>query len=141
MGLAQVLIETTSGQNTHYLPGLAQYNGSAWNYYLPDRLSSVRQRADPTGAVLLAQSYDPFGNVLQQTGSVQSIFGYTGEQSDPTGLVFLRARYYNPYLNLSHRLAITGGDSAVIQPGIPQRRLHALMAQNRCTVRISVPAL
>ena len=95
-GLAQVLIETTSGQSTHYLPGLAQYNGSAWNYYLPDRLGSVRQLTDPAGAVLLAQSYDPFGNVLQQTGSGQSIFGYTGEQTDPTGLVFLRARYYNP---------------------------------------------
>jgi len=95
-GLAQVLIETTSGQNTHYLPGLAQYNGSAWNYYLPDRLGSVRQVVDPTGTVLLAQSFDPFGNVLQQTGSGQSAFGYTGEQTDPTGLVFLRARYYNP---------------------------------------------
>jgi YD repeat-containing protein len=68
-GLAQVLIETTSGQNTHYLPGLAQYNGSAWNYSLPDRLGSVRQMVDPSAAVLLARSYDPFGNVLEQVAA------------------------------------------------------------------------
>ena len=97
-GLAQVLIETTSGQSTHYLPGLAQYGGNAWNYYLPDRLGSVRQLTDPSGAVMLARSYDPFGNGLEQTGGGQSVFGYTGEQTDPTGLVFLRARYYNPAL-------------------------------------------
>ncbi len=98
-GLAQVLIETTSGQSTHYLPGLAQYGGNAWSYYLPDRLGSVRQLADPSGAVMLARSYDPFGNVLEQVGGGQSAFGYTGEQTDPTGLVYLRARYYSPYLN------------------------------------------
>jgi len=93
------LIETTSGQSTHYLPGLAQYGGNAWNYYLPDRLGSVRQLTDPSGAVMLARSYDPFGNGLEQVGGGQSVFGYTGEQTDPTGLVFLRARYYSPYLN------------------------------------------
>ncbi|MCK6629792.1 MAG: RHS repeat-associated core domain-containing protein [Anaerolineae bacterium] len=98
-GLAQVLIETTSGQSTHYLPGLAQYGGNAWSYYLPDRLGSVRQLTDPSGAVMLARSYDPFGNGLEQVGGGQSVFGYTGEQTDPTGLVFLRARYYSPYLN------------------------------------------
>lgn len=95
-GLAQVLIETTSGQSTHYLPGLAQYGGNAWSYYLPDRLGSVRQIVDPSSAVTLARIYDPFGNGLEQVGGGQSAFGYTGEQMDPTGLVFLRARYYNP---------------------------------------------
>jgi RHS repeat-associated protein len=95
VSLAQVLIETTSGQSTHYLPGLAEYD-TAWAYYLPDRLGNLRQLANNTGQVNLAQSYDPFGNVLEQTGSGQSIFGYTGEQTDLTGLVYLRARYYNP---------------------------------------------
>jgi RHS repeat-associated protein len=63
---------------------------------LSDHLGSVRQVVDPTTAVALAQSFDPFGQVLEQAGSAQSIFGYTGEQTDPTRLVFLRARYYNP---------------------------------------------
>jgi RHS repeat-associated protein len=33
---------------------------------------------------------------FERSGPGQSGFGYTGEQMDPTGLVFLRARYYDP---------------------------------------------
>src|SRR5690606_2196327 len=44
----------------------------------------------------MAQSYDPYGNVMSSNGSVNSIYGYTGEQTDVTGNVYLRARYYNP---------------------------------------------
>jgi hypothetical protein len=49
----------------------------------PCLLGRVRQVVDPA-AVALAQSFDPFGQVLAQAG----------EQTDPTGLVFLRAWYY-----------------------------------------------
>jgi RHS repeat-associated protein len=94
-GLAQVLVASSSGQDSFYLPGLAQYD-TAWSYYLPDRLGSTRQLVDPTGALMLGQTFDPFGNVLEQTGPGQSVFGYTGEQTDPAGLVYLRARYYDP---------------------------------------------
>jgi hypothetical protein len=59
------------------------------------RYSSVRQRVDPTAQVLRAQRFDPFGNVLEQARVANSAFGYTGEQTDPTGLVFLWARYWN----------------------------------------------
>jgi len=98
-GLAKVLIASTSGQNQYYLSGLAQYDSSnGWSYFAKDRVRSIRQLVASNGQVSLAQSYDPFGNVLQQTGSGQSIFGYTGEQVDPTGLVFLRARYYHQAL-------------------------------------------
>jgi RHS repeat-associated protein len=89
-------VATSSGQSEFYVPGLAEYNGSGWEYFTPDRLGSVRQLVDPTGQLLLAQSFDPFGNVLEQAGAGQSIFGYTGEQVDPSGLVYLRARYYDP---------------------------------------------
>jgi RHS repeat-associated protein len=55
----------------------------------------VRQVVDPAGSVTLAQSYDPFGNLLTSAGTGSSVFGYTGEQVDAsTGLVYLRARYY-----------------------------------------------
>lgn len=96
IGLAQVLVATTGGQSEFYVPGLAQYTNSSWQYFASDRLGSVRQMVDPTGQLLLAQSFDPFGNMLEQGGAGQSIFGYTGEQRDPTGLVYLRARYYQP---------------------------------------------
>jgi RHS repeat-associated protein len=97
VGLAQVLMETTSGQSKHYLPGLAQYDATnGWQYVTSDRVGSVRLLVKPNGEVALSQSFDPFGNVLERTGAGQNVFGYTGEQSDPTGLVYLRARYYNP---------------------------------------------
>ena len=41
---------------------------------------------------MLSQSFDPFGNVLDRAG----VFGYTDEQTDPTALVYLRAKYYDP---------------------------------------------
>ncbi len=98
-GLPEVIVATTSGVSTRYVQVggqlLAQNDGGVWSYVLPDGLGSVRQMVDPTGQIALLQNYDPFGNVLQQVGSA-SVFGYTGEQTDPTGLVFLRTRYYNP---------------------------------------------
>lgn len=42
-------------------------------------------------------SYDAFGSVRSQTGQ-QGILGFTGQQTEPTGLSFLRARYYNSSL-------------------------------------------
>ncbi len=95
-GLTQVLAETTGSQTRQYVPGLAQYEAGAWAYQLPDGLGSVRQLVNSSRQLTLLQSYDPFGNPTQMVGSPASPFGYTGEQVDPTGLVFLRARYYNP---------------------------------------------
>jgi RHS repeat-associated protein len=52
---------------------------------------------DGAGQVTLAQGSRPFGAPLWQVGSGRSGFGFTGEQVDGgTGLVFLRARYYDP---------------------------------------------
>jgi RHS repeat-associated protein len=93
-GLTQVLAETTGSQTRRYLPGLAQYEAGAWAYQLPDGLGSVRQMVNSSRQLTLMQSYDPFGNPTQMVGT--SPFGYTGEQVDPTGLVYLRARYYSP---------------------------------------------
>ncbi|MCC7119212.1 MAG: hypothetical protein IT310_11850 [Anaerolineales bacterium] len=30
------------------------------------------------------------------TGNAQSAYGFTGEQTDPSGMTYLRARYYMP---------------------------------------------
>jgi RHS repeat-associated protein len=96
-GLPEVIAETAGGQARQYVTGLAQYDSGTWAYQLPDALGSVRQLSNAVGQVTLAQSYDPFGNVLEVTGSGKSGFGYTGEQADgSTGLIFLRARYFDP---------------------------------------------
>ena len=96
-GLTQVLQETTGGQATSYLYGhdlLAQYDSGTWAYHVDDGLGSVRQLADPQGQVVQSHSFSPFGVPLGESGGEP--YGFTGEQWDAsTGLVFLRARYYD----------------------------------------------
>jgi RHS repeat-associated protein len=46
--------------------------------------------------VLLAQTFDPYGNLYASVGAGRSSFGYAGEYQDPSGLLYLRARYYDP---------------------------------------------
>ena len=97
-GLTQVLQETTDGQTTSYLYGadlLAQYDSGTWAYHLNDGLGSVRQLADPMGQVVQGYSFSPFGVPLGESGGEP--YGFTGEQWDASmGLVYLRARYYDP---------------------------------------------
>lgn len=45
--------------------------------------------------------YDPYGAVLSKEGNTDTVFqfnGHHGIMTDPTGLVHLNARFYNPYL-------------------------------------------
>ena len=100
-GLTQVL---SDGTNT-YLYGngrIAQYNTTTDNpdYFLGDALGSVRQMTAPAGesvgAVTLTKSYSPYGTLTQNIGDAQTNYGYTGETTDPNGMIYLRARYYAP---------------------------------------------
>jgi RHS repeat-associated protein len=102
-GMTQVLSETTGGVETAYLLGLdviAQEQGSTWSYFGYDALGSVRQITDATGAVGYSTNYAPYGTVIEQFGTLKSSLGFTGEQTDPTGLLYLRARYANPALGM-----------------------------------------
>ncbi len=94
-GLTQVL---SDGTNT-YLYGtgrLAQYNASGAEYFLDDALGSVRQLVDSSGTVSMSKIYRPFGDALSSAGVSASNYGFTGEWTDVTGLIQLRARYYEP---------------------------------------------
>lgn len=94
-GLTQVL---SDGTNT-YLYGLgriAEYQGSVSEYYLGDALGSVRQLTDSQGEIRLATTYEPYGNIAETVGNAQTSYGFTGEFTDASGLVYLRARYYAP---------------------------------------------
>jgi RHS repeat-associated protein len=95
-----VLAETTTGEDTiYYLHGLdlvAQSDGTNTEYFLYDALGSVRQLADDEATPLLTQTYDPYGTVYASVGVGASSYGYTNEYTDATGLLYLRARYYNP---------------------------------------------
>lgn len=79
---------------------LAQYD-SANNkhFYLHDRLGSVRQLINTSGAVVKLYTYNPFGETIEEQGSVDNDFKYTGQFYDKeTGQYYLRARQYSPYL-------------------------------------------
>jgi RHS repeat-associated protein len=97
-GLTQVLQGTTDGQTQSYLYGhdlLAQHDSGTWAYHVNDGLGSVRQLVDPSGQVVQSHSFSPFGVPLGESGGEP--YGFTGEQWDASaGLVFLRARYYQP---------------------------------------------
>ena len=93
MGLTQVLDD---GTNT-YLYGngrIAQVN-STTEYFLGDALGSVRQMADAAAVITLAKSYDPYGVESVTSGAGSTNYGFTGEQADANGLIYLRARYYS----------------------------------------------
>jgi RHS repeat-associated protein len=97
--LTMVLVETTGEDSIYYLHGLdlvAQSDGTNTEYFAYDGLGSVRQVVDEAAGVLLAQTYDPYGGVYASAGPGETHFGWTGEQMDASGLVYLRARYYSP---------------------------------------------
>jgi len=94
-GLTQVLEDGTYSY-TYGLSRILQDGGSETEYFLGDALGSVRQLADESAGINMAKAYDPYGSVLYTAGSGTSEFAFTGEQTDMTGMVYLRARYYSP---------------------------------------------
>ncbi|MBN1119583.1 MAG: hypothetical protein JXJ17_00770 [Anaerolineae bacterium] len=68
------------------MPGLPRSTRSTGEWNQKGRVASP----------LLTQTYDPYGTVYASVGTGASSYGYTGEQVDANGLVYLRARYYQP---------------------------------------------
>jgi RHS repeat-associated protein len=103
--LPVVLQAKTGVTSTHYLYALetrpfAQITSNGAEYLLPDGLGSVRQIASVSGHIIFTQDYAPYGDVLNSSGSGQSAYGFTGEEQDQSGLIFLRARYMQPKLGI-----------------------------------------
>jgi RHS repeat-associated protein len=62
-----------------------------------DALGSTIGLVNSSGAIATPYTYGPFGQQAAQQGQQSSNpFQYTGRETDPTGLDFMRARYYNP---------------------------------------------
>ncbi len=90
---------TVLADGTHlYLPGepAAGYDAAGvWSSALTDLVGSPLSYVDETGTVSTPVHYDPYGN--PRPGSAAPVgIGYGGEWSDPTGLINLRARAYDP---------------------------------------------
>ncbi len=62
-----------------------------------DRQGSVRALSNSLGTVTATTTYDPYGRTISATGTATSPLGYDGQYTDSeSGLVYLRARYYEP---------------------------------------------
>jgi len=66
-------------------------------YLVTDSLGSVRGIVNSSGALTSTTSYDAWGNPATAGGLTNvTPFGYAGAYTDPTGLIYLISRYYNP---------------------------------------------
>ena len=65
-------------------------------YFLSDGLGSTMKTVDATGTVVNGYTYDVYGKKTSSTGSQANEFDFAGQQTDATGLQYLRARYYDP---------------------------------------------
>ena len=59
-------------------------------------MNSVIAETDHTGNVLTTRAYTPFGTSSGGTGNDAFSLGFTGRENDNSGLMYYRARYYDP---------------------------------------------
>ena len=69
-------------------------------WYVYDGLGSVVAQVDPSGTVTYSAKYDAYGAVRGATGSATTAQGFVGGlghlSEAATGLIYMRARYYDP---------------------------------------------
>jgi RHS repeat-associated protein len=96
-----VLDKRSDGANVEYLDGLKidqKLRQSAAStgplYFLTDHLGGVTALADASGNVVERRRYETFGASI---GSALTRYDFTGRERDSlTGLLYYRARWYNP---------------------------------------------
>ena len=69
--------------------------GGASTALLTDALGSLLHIVDAAGATTATYTYEPYGAVTS-SGTDSTGFQYTGREVDVGGLMYYRARYYNP---------------------------------------------
>ncbi len=74
---------------------LLRTTATGTQYYHQDGLGSVVAMSDAAGATTGTARYDAWGNAITTTGTLPQ-YGYTGREPDETGLIYDRARYYDP---------------------------------------------
>jgi len=79
--------------------------------------------------VVQSYTYDVFGAVKASSGTQGSEFQFAGEQTDPSGLQYLRARYYD------------AGSGPVLEPGSPTAPQSGGVHPYTCGVPAVSPAV
>ncbi|MBE2267003.1 MAG: hypothetical protein IAE80_02140 [Anaerolinea sp.] len=104
-GLAVVLSATTGTDVTRYVHSpmgihAQKDNAGNWEWMVNDGLGSVRGVAGNDLSVLESRLLDPYGNEVSVTGTLETVYHFTGEPRDLNGLQYNRARYCNPALSV-----------------------------------------
>jgi RHS repeat-associated protein len=69
-------------------------NGASY-YYHTDHLGSIMDLTDANENVVTTYHYDAFGTILQETGSINNPYRFTGREWDvESGLYYYRIKYY-----------------------------------------------
>ena len=127
--LDRVLSRTVSGSSgastTYYVYGLGligEESGGVFKTYHFDSRGSTVALTDISANVTDTFSYGPYGEPANHTGSSTTPFQYNGQfavQTDPSGPLYMRARYYNPAIKrFINQDALFG----TIDPGISLNR-------------------
>jgi RHS repeat-associated protein len=93
MNWTNAAAQYTHGPNTD--DPIIRSTTSSTQYFHQDGLGSVVAVSDRTGATTGTQRFDAWGNKLASNGTIPQ-YGYTGREPDETGLIYYRARYYDP---------------------------------------------
>ncbi|MGH3577795.1 MAG: RHS repeat-associated core domain-containing protein, partial [Mycobacterium sp.] len=93
----QVVTDTigSTTNQTLFGPGTDHPLARNGEYFLPNHESSTTALTNGSGSVTQSYSYGPFGNLLNAPTD-SNPFQYTGRENDGDGLLYYRARYYNP---------------------------------------------
>jgi RHS repeat-associated protein len=76
---------------------IAVTKAGATFYYHQDGLGTVTDLTDAAGATAKSYDDDAYGTIVDQTGTVEQPYTYTGREFDSeSGLYFYRTRYYDP---------------------------------------------
>jgi RHS repeat-associated protein len=102
----KLLVRThPNNTKTYYVYGLgllyeASQAGTTKTYHF-DQVGSTLARTDDSGKVIGQAEYSAYGLTIWKQGDMATPFLYNGQagvQTDPNGLLNMRARYYSPYL-------------------------------------------
>ena len=114
--LSQLLVKTTGNTVTKYVYAnglIGEESNNIFKTYHFDYRGSTVAITDSTGTVIDTFAYDSYGNVISRTGTTDAIFLYNGEYgviTDSNGLLYMRARYYDPELRRFVNADILMGD-------------------------------
>ncbi len=81
----------------HRLVSLQSAREDSPHYFVCDEMGSTIFLLDQEQEIRKSYHYDPFGSIIETSGSIENRITYTGQMYDGiSGQYYLRARFYNP---------------------------------------------